>query len=191
MADEQFAPPRVLDVLLARSAGIAHMGIVGGGGADKIVVASYRCYVKGTEVMIAAIPLEMGQSDRSILAGANVFDFAIQGHYSAEPQLVRRNFEYIFKMGPMRAREYAATLADKSAQVKIIDVVDRWLQALKDLPENDLKGTEADLDIFDSDLENVIRVRLMYQDGAAGSVNIKLTTSAATLWLANYLEVLA
>ena len=188
MTNEQVAPPRVLDALLARSAGIAHVGIVGGGGADKIVIASYRCYAKGTEVMIAAIPLEMEQSDRSILSGANVFDFAIQGRYSAEPLLVRRNFEYIFKMGPMRAREYAATLADKSAQAKIVDVVDKWLQALKDLPENDLKGTEADLDVFDSELEHVIRVRLMYQDGTTGSTNIKLTTSAATLWLANYLE---
>lgn len=188
MTNEQVVPPRVLDALLARSAGIAHVGIVGGGGADKIVIASYRCYVKGTEAMIAAIPLEMEQSDRSILSGANVFDFAIQGRYSAEPLLVRRNFEYIFKMGPMRAREYAATLADKSAQAKIVDVVDKWLQALKDLPENDLKGTEADLDVFDAELEHVIRVRLMYQDGTTGSTNIKLTTSAATLWLANYLE---
>jgi hypothetical protein len=188
MTNEQVASPRVLDALLARSAGIAHVGIVGGGGADKIVTASYRSYVKGTEVMIAAIPLEMAQLDRSISSGANVFDFAIQGHYSADPQLVRRNFEYIFKMGPMRAREYAATLADKSAQAKIVDVVDKWLRAVKDLPKNDLTDTAAEMDTFDSDLENVIRVRLMYQDGTPGSTNIKLTTSAATLWLANYLE---
>lgn len=187
MTEETLATPRVLDALAARSAGIAHVGVVGNQGLDKIVAASYRCYVRDTDAMIAAIPLEMAQSDRTITRGANVFDFAVQGLYSENTDLTRRNVEYIFRMGPSRAEEYAKSLTDLVAQKAIVECVEGWLSALKDLPQNDLKGTEAKLDAFDELLSHVVRVRLMYADGKAESKNIGLSSSSAAQWLANYL----
>ena len=188
MSTDQLALPKVLDSIVARSAGVLHVGVVGADeGLDKIVVASYRCYVKNTDVMIAAIPLEIAQQDRTIAKGANVFDVAIQGHYNGDLRLRERNFNYIFRMGPMRAAEYALSLEKVAEKERIVKGTDAWLKAVKDLPENDLKGSETDMLVFDDIFDNVVRVRILTRSGVPESTNIKLVSSAAAQWLANYL----
>lgn len=187
MTNRVLLVPRVLDSILARSAGVLHLGIVGAErGLDKIVAASYRCYVKGTDTMIAAIPLEMAQESRTIAEGANVFDFAIQGHFVRDDKLKQSNFDYIFRMGPMRAKEHASSLPDVEGR-HFISQTNAWLQAIRDLPQNDLNGTEIDMLAFDQIFDHVVRVRVMLGSGVAESTNVKLLSSSTAQWLANYL----
>jgi hypothetical protein len=179
--------PHVLEALLARSGGIAHVGVIGAGGSDRVVVASYRCYVRGTDAMMMAIPLELKQDDRSISTGANVFDFGIQGHFSGNVKLEARSFEYIFKMGPQRAEEAAKKSEDPVQATAIIEAVGGWIRALKELPSNDLSSAETTLNEYDKVLNHVVRVRLLLASGEAKSINIPLSSYAAASWLANYL----
>jgi hypothetical protein len=177
---------RVLDAILARSGAVAHVGIVGAQGFDKFVIASYRCYVRQTEEMLMAIPLEIRQEDRTIVPGANVFDLAIQGYFSGNPKLRAANFEYIFNMGPLRSREYAALHPDDPRPVT--EAVNGWIAGLKALPESDLSETEGKLNKYDTALEHVLRARLMLASGDAESHNISLSSYTAAAWLANYLR---
>jgi len=196
MTDEVADPVKILPRIVARSAGVLHVGVlnsrpphVGLIGAQtsvhQIVSASYRCDIRATGEMLFASPLSISQSNRVLAIGANVFDVAIQGYNTGDWKLAKRNFDYLFRMAPLRTEEHSAKLSADDA-VSFRQVASAWVAAIQSLPDRDLADNAAEFLAYDTYLQNIVKVRVLLDSGEIINQTIEMTALYAAQWLANY-----
>src|SRR6185312_4571968 len=180
MSEEVKLIPR----LLGRSGAVVCIGFENTSRHEAIVAnISLLCSARSEapyRTMLFGVPLSILGNDRSIRIGVSAFDIAIQGYSLDNPTgpLVRRNFEYIFKM--IRAR--SARFADKNSDIKpkevFTDAALAFGRELIGLPYKDSDEAAELFGKFDAQLVHDLNVKWLVNGGGLVSKHFDLNSKS-------------
>ena len=138
--------------------------------------------------MLFGVPLSILGNDRSIRIGVSAFDIAIQGYSLDNPTgpLVRRNFEYIFKMIRARSVRIADRNSDSKSKGDFTDTALAFGRELIGLPYNDSDQAAELFGKFDAQLIHELNVKWLVNGGGLVSKHFDLNSKSVAWWLSNY-----